>query len=130
MDPVTLVVTALAAGAALGLKDTASAAVKDAYEALKGLAKRRLDGRPDGELALDRHEQAPDTWRNPLLAELAAAGAEGDGELVTAARALMELADAAGSRAGKYTVDVRGAQGVQVGDNNQQANVFHAPPGR
>jgi hypothetical protein len=31
MDWVTLIVTALAAGAALGLKDTASTAAKDAY---------------------------------------------------------------------------------------------------
>lgn len=40
MDPVSLVVTALAAGAAIGLKDTASAAVTDAYENLKVLVKR------------------------------------------------------------------------------------------
>jgi hypothetical protein len=27
--------------------------------------------------------------------------------------------------AGKYTVDVRGAQGVQIGDRNRQNNVFN-----
>jgi hypothetical protein len=128
MDPVTLIVTALAAGAALGLKDAASTAIKDAYGALKAMAQRRLAGRPDGELALDRHEQAPDTWRAPLQAELTAAGADSDGELAAAAKALMELADPAGSRAGKYRVDVRGSQGVQVGDYNKQKNVFQAPP--
>lgn len=128
MDPVTLIVTALAAGATLGLTDTMSAAVKDAYGALKALVKRRLVGRPDGKLALDRHEQAPQTWQRPLEAELTAAGAGGDAELVAAAKALMELADAAGSRAGKYTVDVRGSQGVQIGDHNTQDNVFNAPP--
>jgi hypothetical protein len=37
-------------------------------------------------------------------------------------------ADAAGPRAGKYVVDVRGSQGVQVGDHNTQDNVFHDPP--
>ena len=46
MDPVTLIVTALAAGAVFGLKDTASAAVKDAYAGLKALVKRRFVGRP------------------------------------------------------------------------------------
>ena len=45
MDPVTLILTALAAGAALGVKDTASAAVKDAYEGLKALVKKRFAGR-------------------------------------------------------------------------------------
>ena len=125
MDPVTLIATALAAGAALGLKDAASTAIKDAYGALKAMVKRRLAG---GDLVLDRHEHAPDTWRAPLEAELTAAGAGGDAELVAAARALMELVDAAGSRAGKYAVDVRGSQGVQIGDHNTQDNVFNAPP--
>lgn len=36
MDPITLIVTALAAGAALGAQDTVSAMVKDAYAGLKG----------------------------------------------------------------------------------------------
>jgi len=39
----------------------------------------------------------------------------------------MKLIDEAGSRAGKYTVDVRGSQGVQVGDRNTQHNEFYAP---
>jgi hypothetical protein len=30
--------------------------------------------------------------------------------------------------AGRYTVDVQGSQGVQVGDHNSQRNVFPAPP--
>jgi hypothetical protein len=128
MDPVTLIVTALAAGAALGLKDTASSAIKDAYAALKELAKRRLAGHPDGELVLDRHERAPTTWHAPLEAGLIAAGAGSDADLVAAAQALLALADEKGSRVGKYTVDVRGSQGVQVGDSNTQHNVFSLSP--
>jgi hypothetical protein len=38
---VTLIVAALAVGAAAGLKDTAAAAVRDAYGALKGLISRK-----------------------------------------------------------------------------------------
>jgi hypothetical protein len=129
MDPVTLIVTALAAGAALGLKDTASAAVKDAYGSLKALVARRLAGRHDGELVLARHEEAPQAWEGPLVAELTAAGAADDAGLVTAAQTLMSLVDETGSRAGKYTVQVQGAQGVQIGDHNTQHNIFGAPPG-
>jgi hypothetical protein len=70
MDGVTLMVTALAAGAAFGLKDTASGAVKDAFGSLKTLVKKRLAGRRDGELVLARHEEAPETWVGPLVAEL------------------------------------------------------------
>jgi hypothetical protein len=41
MDPVTLVVTAVALGASAGLTETATTAIKDAYTALKGLLTRR-----------------------------------------------------------------------------------------
>ena len=113
MDPITLIVTALAAGAALGLKDSASAAVQDAYAGLKALVRKRLAGRQDAELVLARYEQAPQTWQAPLMTELGEAGADRDRDLLTAAQVLMNLVDEAGAQAGKYTIDVRGAQ-VQV----------------
>lgn len=125
MDPITLIVTALATGAALGVTDSASSAVKDTYGGLKALVRKRLDGRPGAEVVLARHEQAPETWRALLMAELDQAGADQDLGLVAAAEALMRLVDGAGPRAGKYTADVRGAQGVQIGDRNTQHNVFH-----
>jgi hypothetical protein len=129
MDPITLIVTALAAGAASGMTESASSAVKDAYANLKALVRKRLAGRTDAELVLARHEQAPQTWRAPLATVLGDAGAERDTDLLAAAQVLLRLLDAAGARAGKYTVDICGAQGVQVGDRNRQHNVFHAPPG-
>ena len=47
MDPVTLIVTALAAGAATGMTESAASAVKDAYRSLLALVRKRLAGRPD-----------------------------------------------------------------------------------
>ena len=126
MDPITLIVTALAAGAALGTQDTVSAMVKDAYAGLKALVKKRLGGGPAAELVLARHEQAPETWQAPLMAELAAAGADHDRDLLAAAKALLDLVGEPGGT-GKYTVDAQGAQGVQVGDHNRQDNTFNAP---
>ena len=51
-DPITLIVTALGAGAGSALQDETSAAVKDAYARLKALVKKRFAGRPKGELVL------------------------------------------------------------------------------
>ena len=116
--------TALAAGAALGVKDTASQAVKDAYGSLKALVHRRLAGRGDGELVLARFEESPDTWEAPVAKELTVTRAGDDARLVAAAQALMALADAAGFQAGKYTIQVHGGQGVQVGEHNIQHNTF------
>ena len=115
-------------GAATALQAGTAAAVKDAYAQLRALVKKRLAGRSDGELRLIRDETAPKAWEEPLVAELSAAGAEGDAELVAAAQALMNLVDEAGSRSGKYAVTVRDSQGVQVGDRNTQTNTF--APGR
>jgi RIP homotypic interaction motif len=128
MDPVTLIVTALAAGAASALQDGASLAVKDAYARVMALVKRRFANRPKGELVLAEHQAAPQTWEAPLAAELSAAGANGDADLVAAAQALMSLVDEAGSRAGKYAVMVRDSQGIQVGDHNTQTNTFGPSP--
>jgi hypothetical protein len=124
MDSVTLIVTALAAGAASALQDGASSAVKDAYARVTALVRKRFANRPKGELVLAEHQAAPQTWEAPLAAELSAAGADGDPDLVAAAQALMSLVDDAGSRAGKYAVTVRDAEGVQVGDHNTQTNTF------
>lgn len=75
----------------------------DAYNGLKALVRRKLAGRPDAELVLARHEQDPQVWEKPLAQELTSVGAGDDPDLVSAAQALMQLVDAAGSAAGKYT---------------------------
>lgn len=124
MDPVTLIMTALAAGAASALQDGAAQAVKDAYARLRGLVRERFAGCPKGELVLAEHEAAPQTWEAPLAAELSAAGAAGDASLLAAAQALLSLVDEAGARSGKYVVTVQDSQGVQVGDRNTQTNTF------
>jgi len=128
MDPVTLIVTALATGASAGtieaLKDDVRDAAKRAYAKLRGLARKRVAGRPDGELALERHESAPQRWESVLAGELTEAGAASDAHLVAAAKTLMELVDGAGARTGKYKVTIKDSKGVQVGDGNIQVNKF------
>jgi hypothetical protein len=128
MDPVTLIVAALAAGAASGAGEAATTAVKDAYQGLKRLVSARFAGRNPAEVALAEHETDPDTWQAPLARELLQTGTDTDPEVIEAAQRLMALLDQTGTRAGKYTVDLRGAQGVQLGDHNRQLNQFSTPP--
>jgi hypothetical protein len=128
MDPITLIVTALATGASAGtieaLKDDVRDAAKRAYAKLRGLAKKRVAGRPDGELALERHESAPQRWESVLSGELTEAGAANDAGLVAAAKALMELVDEPGASTGKYNVMIKDSKGVQIGDGSIQVNRF------
>jgi hypothetical protein len=61
MDPVTLIVSALIAGAASAAQDTASNVVKDAYTSLKTLLQNRYQGKRSVETALAELETDPDT---------------------------------------------------------------------
>jgi hypothetical protein len=128
MDPITLIITAIATGASAGsleaLKDDVKDAAKRAYAKLRRRAQQLLAGRPDGELVLERYESAPQRWEPVLAGELTDAGAASDTDLIGAARELMELVDGDGARAGKFNVTIKDSKGVQVGDGNIQVNRF------
>jgi hypothetical protein len=91
MDPITLIVTALATGASAALKDTATDAIKSAYGKLKSLVLGKLGRTPTGEMVLNQHEADPDTWKEPLKKELGQAGADQDEEIKKAALAVTDL---------------------------------------
>src|ERR1700685_3003463 len=124
MDPITLVVPAPAAGARCGaisaLQDDVKGAVVAAYGKLRGLVGKRVAGNPGAELALTEYEADPEHWETPLTAKLTQLGAADDADLVAAAKALMELVDGSGARAGKYNVTIKNSKGVQFGDGNIQ----------
>jgi hypothetical protein len=136
VDPVSLIVAALVAGASAGAKDVVAAGVKDAYQALRSMLVRKLSAHEaatpgiSAEAILDAHARDADTWSGPLVAALTAARADRDDAVLAAATALLEQADPAGSAQGKYQVDARGAQGVQIGDHGTMTvNVAPRPPG-
>jgi hypothetical protein len=120
MDPISIIVAAVAVGAIAGVKDTAGQVVKDAYAGLKALLYRRFAGNREAEAALDRSEHLIGADQAQLAQHLRAAGAADDPELVTAAQAVLRRADPAGARAGKYDVRITGGKGIVVGD---EANV-------
>ncbi|GIH15515.1 RIP homotypic interaction motif-containing protein [Rugosimonospora africana] len=124
MDPLTLVVTALATGASSGAGQAMTTAATDAYQALKQLVVRKFAGKHAAQVALTEHETDPEVWRAPLSKQLTETGAATDPAVVEAAQRLLTLLDQAGARAGKYSVDLSGAHGVQVGDHNTQINRF------
>ncbi|HEX2314309.1 MAG TPA: hypothetical protein VHJ17_11265 [Thermomonospora sp.] len=121
MDPVTVIVAALAAGGASGVGETASVAVRDAYETLKSLVGRRLG---QGET-----ETGPAEPEAVLVGMLREAGAADDAELLAAARRV--LASVRAEAAPALGHDLRGAQGVMInhgGAGARQVNTFPAPP--
>ena len=124
MDPVSLIVAALAAGASAALRDTAASAVKDAYAGLKSLLKRKLGDRPLAQDVIDKHEESPDVWEKPLEDELGKAGVADDEEIVKAAQALLAQVDPDGAARGKYNVTISGGKGIVVGDHATVSQKF------
>jgi hypothetical protein len=128
MDPITLIVEALAAGASAGavdgLKDDARESVRACYRRLHDLAKRCFHGNPSAERVLSEHQADPKTYEAPLVKKFTEARAGDNPDLLAAARELMALVDPEGARSGKYSVTIKDSKGVQVGDGNVQVNNF------
>ena len=111
MDPVTLIVSALVAGAASAAQDTASNVVKDAYSGLKNLLQRRFQGKPAAETALAEAETDPDTWEKPLAKAVAEHGS--DQEVLALAQELLQLLQSQQSASSsKYNIKMDNAQGT------------------
>ncbi|RIK53553.1 MAG: hypothetical protein DCC57_08160 [Chloroflexi bacterium] len=90
MEPVTLIVTAVALGAAAGLKPTVEQAVKDAYAGIKTLILRKY-----GAVGLEAVEKKPDSKpkQESLAEDLQEAGAAQDTELLAQAQALIDAVE-------------------------------------
>jgi hypothetical protein len=119
VDPISLIVAAVAAGAAAGLKDSAADAVKQAYAGLKRLLSERhgvdvvaVERKPDSEA-----KQAS------LKEDLSDAGAADDVELRDAARRLIEAVaehDPAAARAVGVDLEDVSAAFIRIGDVDVQ----------
>ena len=125
MEPITLILGALAAGALAAVQESAGQAVKDAYAAFKNLVRRRLRGNEAAEVALNRYEQQPEAWEPPLRAELTASGIDRDDEVLAAAKKLLDQvrADPAGAKIFQNQFHGQ-VQGFVQGDHNQVTMTF------
>jgi hypothetical protein len=88
MDPITAIVTALALGAASGLKDTAAKVIVDAYSALKAVIQNKYN-----KVNLSQLEQNPKSKaRQEVVAEdLASTAISGDADVLEKAKQLLDL---------------------------------------
>lgn len=88
MDPITAIVTALALGAASGLKDTAAKVITDAYSALKTVIQNKYN-----KVNLSQLEQNPKSKaRQGVVAEdLANTAISADADVLEKAKQLLDL---------------------------------------
>jgi hypothetical protein len=120
MEPISLILAALGAGAIAATKDTAGTAVKDAYEGLKTLIKKRFadKGKEDDSNIIDKHEKKPDSEaiKALLKEELVDLDVDQDVEILKAAAEILKKEDPQGAKEGKYRINVQGDIKGIVGD--------------
>jgi len=106
MDPITIIVLALAAGAAAGLKPTAEQVIKDAYAGIKELIQRKY-----AKVDLTSLENKPESQkkRDSVAEDLTDAGAAADLELLDRANALVDAVK-------KYDQSTAAAIGIDLSE--------------
>lgn len=92
MEPVTALAGALIAGATAAVKDVASQAVKDSYQALKTKLSVYFQEKkcPEGEMALSKIENGSETWKKILEESLESTGAATKDEIKELCQRLIE----------------------------------------
>ena len=88
MDPITIIVTALALGAAAGIKSTAEQAVKDAYNSIKALIHRKYP-----QVSIDLLESDPTSLDRQMVMKEGFEKTEvsQDEEVLLAAKAFLDI---------------------------------------
>jgi hypothetical protein len=116
MDPISTIFAALTAGAVAAAGETAGSAIKDAYEGLKSLIKNKFVDKALAKAAVDAHATEPQPAEAILRPAFNEAAVDQDDELLTAAKALLAMADSEGNVSRRYSLQVTGnVQGVVQG---------------
>lgn len=114
MDPITIIVSAVVAGAAAALHETAAEAVKDAYNGFRALVVRKFGSQGGVETAVEQLDQDPEgtVWQAALEDSLGKAGADKDEEVLAQAQQLLDLLEAEGT---SYVATLRGSGAIAQG---------------
>ncbi|MEM1041061.1 MAG: hypothetical protein AAGI91_00380 [Bacteroidota bacterium] len=121
MDPITLIVTALATGAAAGLKDMPAKIITDTYEGLKTLIKDKYNKRDADEAIADLEKKPASEGRKAVVhEELEGAGAGRDEAVLRQAQAVLsavrEHAPEAAEMVGVRLRDIEVAENLDIHD--------------
>ena len=132
MDPISLIITALVAGAAAASKDIAGQAVKDAYKGLKDLIKKKFEGDAVAQVLVDAKPEDIKKAEVLLKDKIVEAGADKDEAIIKAAEEVIKKEDPQGFEEGKYntSVTVQGDVFGVAGTNQGTVNIGGVTKGK
>ena len=108
MDPISLILSALAAGAT----EAAGSVVQDSYAGLKALIMRNFEsqGKSDSATILDMYEESSELTEPHLRDVLAESGADKDEAIIRIAQEMLSLLHPQEAAEGKYIVKISGGE--------------------
>ncbi len=127
MDPLTLITTAITIGAAAGLKDTASQAIKDTYQTLKKVVSEEFGIESEVSKSVQVIEMNPESELliKRLAESLATVQDEKLDKLTKIAQELISLSQQQG-QVSEYVTHIEGdVQGLVQGDNANVTMTFN-----
>jgi hypothetical protein len=125
VDPVSIIVAALAAGAAAGVGDAAKDVVSSLYGRLKTALIGKAANDPGAGTTLERQARDPEGSEAAVRDLVVESGAHEDEAIVALAEQLLKAADPSGAQVGKYNVQITGSKGVVIGDNANVTQTFN-----
>jgi hypothetical protein len=124
MEPMALILTALAAGATAAAKDTAGTAVKDAYNGLKHLLKKKFEGDALTQAVVDAKPEDIDKAEGLLKTKITEFGVEKDTDILRAAEALLKTLNSGSvTQGGSPRLNIGGNVKGIVGNVNTQGDI-------
>jgi hypothetical protein len=123
MEPIAIILTALVAGATAAAKDTAGTAVKDAYNGLKHLLKKKFQGDPLAQAVVDAKPEDIDKAEGLLKTKITEFGVEKDTEILRAAKTLIDTLNSGSvTQGGSPRLNIGGNVKGIVGNVNTQGD--------
>jgi hypothetical protein len=127
MEPIEVILAALAAGAITGATDVAGTAIKDAYKALVSLITKKFGSNKEAKSHLDNYLKDTETWEKPAKKALQESKIDKDDQAVALARELLKLVKSK-QEASEHHIEINGnIQGLIQENKGQVIMEFGKP---
>lgn len=128
MEPIEVILTALAAGALSGATEIAGSAIKDAYKALVSLVTKKFGSNKEAKSHLDNYLKDSETWEKPVKKAIQESNIDKDDQVIALARELLKLIKSK-QEASENHIEINGnVQGLIQENKGRVTMNFNKPP--
>ena len=128
MEPIEVILAALATGAITGVTNVAGTAVKDAYKELVSLVTKKFGSNKEAKSHLDNYLKDSETWEKPVKKAIQESKIDKDDEVIKLARELLKIVKSK-QEASENQIEINGnVQGLIQENKGRVTMNFSKPP--